>query len=206
MADAAQSQEPDDSEPTPERQAELQAAYDDNVTAGRAPYGGVAIRTRGELSWVMRERHWSGEPRSEEGKDAANLRDATLSRANLSGADLTWANLSGANLSLANLSGTNLGAVNLSSALLRRANLSDANLNLVDLQTSALATQARGYTNQRDECDPDSPLRGLRGVSKELRACTATTTAARALWSSREPIPRAVYARIPAPETRPSGN
>jgi hypothetical protein len=31
---------PDDSEPTPERQAELRAAYDANVAAGKAPYEG----------------------------------------------------------------------------------------------------------------------------------------------------------------------
>jgi hypothetical protein len=41
--------EPDDSEPTPERQAELRAAYEKNVAEGKASYEGVAIRTRGEL-------------------------------------------------------------------------------------------------------------------------------------------------------------
>jgi hypothetical protein len=69
----------DDSEPTPERQAELRAACDANVTAGKAPYEGVHIRTRGELSWIMHERDWSGEPRAG-GKDRANLTGADLSQ------------------------------------------------------------------------------------------------------------------------------
>ena len=34
-----------DSEPTPERQAELRAAYEANVAAGKAPYEGVELRT-----------------------------------------------------------------------------------------------------------------------------------------------------------------
>lgn len=42
--------EPDDSEPTEERQAELQAAREENVKANKPPYAGVAIGTRGNSS------------------------------------------------------------------------------------------------------------------------------------------------------------
>ncbi len=54
-----ESQEPDDNVPTPERQAELRAAYEKNVVEGKAPYARVEIRSLGELQWVMQERGWS---------------------------------------------------------------------------------------------------------------------------------------------------
>src|SRR5260221_12062524 len=53
-------QEPDDSGPTKERQAELRAAYEANMAQGKAPYDGVRIHTRGELRWVLNERGWFG--------------------------------------------------------------------------------------------------------------------------------------------------
>ena len=104
MADA-----PDDSEPTPERQAELRAAYEKNVAEGKASYEGVAIRTRGELLWVMRERGWSGWVHDlAAGYKPANLSGAHLNNANLRGADLTGAELDGANLDGADLDGADL--------------------------------------------------------------------------------------------------
>jgi hypothetical protein len=49
MSDDTKAQDqPDDSEPSAERQAELRAAYEANVAEGKAPYAGAAIRTRGE--------------------------------------------------------------------------------------------------------------------------------------------------------------
>ena len=120
-------EKPDDSEPTPERQTELRAAYEANVAAGKAPYAGVEIRTRGELSWVMRAHRWSSSAPLREGSERANLSGALLFDANLSGVNLNWANLSGADLS-ANLSGANLMSANLSGANLYSANLSGANL------------------------------------------------------------------------------
>jgi Pentapeptide repeats (8 copies) len=108
----------DDREPTPDRQEKLRAEYEANVAAGKAPYEGVEIRTRGELRWVMRERRWSGE----------NMFPAGYERANLSGADLFLADLRGAVLREANLSGANLVRSSLQGANLRRANLSGANL------------------------------------------------------------------------------
>lgn len=40
---------PDTSAPSPERQAELRAAYEANVAAGKAPYAGVRITTLSEV-------------------------------------------------------------------------------------------------------------------------------------------------------------
>jgi hypothetical protein len=48
--------DPDRREPDAERQAELRAAYDDNIAAGKPPYQDVPIRTLGEPQWVLRER------------------------------------------------------------------------------------------------------------------------------------------------------
>lgn len=123
---------PDDSEPTPKSQAELRAEYEANVAARKAPYAGIAIRTRGELSWVRRERYWYGEWGQEE-LDRANLSGANLAGANLSGAELRGAHLEGADLGLANLSGVNLGGADLKEAILKRANLNGADLEEANL-------------------------------------------------------------------------
>jgi hypothetical protein len=48
-------------EPDAERQAELRAAYESNVAAGRPPYQHVRILTLGALHWILRERDWSGD-------------------------------------------------------------------------------------------------------------------------------------------------
>jgi uncharacterized protein YjbI with pentapeptide repeats len=144
-AEATQS---DENGPTPERQAELRAAYEANVVAGKAPYAGVRIRTPGELRWIMQERRWSvalplqkADQRAKlSGADLADsdLSGAVLNSADLSGTDLDRANLGGAHLSGANLSGAHLFGVNLrmatladsdlSGAVLRFANLSEADL------------------------------------------------------------------------------
>jgi hypothetical protein len=146
---------PDDTEPTAERQAELRAAYDANVVAGKAPYAGVPIRTRGELSWVMLERRWQSGMLFVQGNERVDLRLADLSDSTLSGAVLFCANLSEANLMnadlsgvrLANatLSGTNLVGANLSGADLTNANLSGTVLRLATLSgTSLVATNLSG--------------------------------------------------------------
>jgi hypothetical protein len=119
---------PDDSEPSEGRKAELRAAYESNVAAGKAPYEGVNIRTRGELSWVSQERGWVAE---DEEAPASNLSGADLSWANLCGVDLNVANLSGANLHGANLSGADLGDATLSGADLSGARM-NANTRLTD--------------------------------------------------------------------------
>jgi uncharacterized protein YjbI with pentapeptide repeats len=111
---------PDDSEPTPERQAELQAAYDKNMAAGRAPYEDVHIRTQSELQWVLRVRGWSGDYPLPESREPADLRWA----------DLRDANLSGVSLYQADLHGADLRRTDLSHACLRRTTLSRARLGL----------------------------------------------------------------------------
>jgi hypothetical protein len=43
----------DESAPTPERQAESNAAYAANSSKGFPPYMDVEIRTKGELLWIL---------------------------------------------------------------------------------------------------------------------------------------------------------
>jgi Pentapeptide repeats (8 copies) len=132
--------EPDDSEPTPERQAELRAAYEANVAAGRAPYEGVRIRTRGELQWVMRQRDWSGE-RDAGDDEQPNLSGVDLREVNLSHVALRRANLSGAFLRGTNLSHASLRGANLSGAYLRRTTLSGTNLHYVRMDALTTVTE-----------------------------------------------------------------
>ena len=129
MSDERQQAQPDDSAPTPERQAELQAAYEENIGAGKAAYAGVHIRTRGELYWVTQERRWSGE---------LNLPEAS-ERANLSGANLNSADLRNASLQGADLSGANLVQAYLDGADLQHANLREANFDMASLEHVTLA-------------------------------------------------------------------
>ncbi|HEX8035384.1 MAG TPA: pentapeptide repeat-containing protein [Ktedonobacterales bacterium] len=226
MADEPKSEQPaetkptpDDSEPTPERQAELQAAYEANVAAGKAPYAGVEIRTRGELRWVMQERRWSSEVELPEGYErailsGANLRDASLSGADLRGANLSSARLRGANLSAAllsganlnsadlrgtNLSGTRLGGANLSGARLGGANLSaalvgGANLSGVDLRDANLSGTRLGGANLSGV-----DLRGARmNVETGLARATFSTTTrlADVIWNDA-PLARVVWEELP---------
>jgi hypothetical protein len=160
---AADDEQPDDTTPSPERQAELRAAYDANITAGRPPYVNTRLRSRGEVRWVMQERGWSGEhdayavkytltPQGEEAKAAdlrgvnlshVRLRDVYLRRADLSGANLVFADLTGAHLADAILTDADMGRVilhraelnyaTLTGAHLRQANLSSANLQYANI-------------------------------------------------------------------------
>lgn len=149
---------------SPERQAELRAAYEHNIAAGEAPYTGVRIRSRGELEWLLAERGWDTRKDSflvrnvllpqgitVERADLrgvmfgqvdlagaalrrADLRQANLAHANLAGADLVDADLSDAHLSFADLHGANLHSATLAGAHLRQANLSGATLRYADLR------------------------------------------------------------------------
>ena len=144
--------------PTPERQANLEAAYDENIKKGRVPYFKVEIHTYGELAWIMKKRNWSGEFPLTDGFVRANLSDANLDGINLNGMSLYGvilrgascfhvtlvdaelseadmsnlhsyeADLSSANLAGANLRGANLTYGNLSGAFLMMVNLSNADL------------------------------------------------------------------------------
>jgi hypothetical protein len=160
---ATADEQPDDTTPTPERQAEMRAAYNANIAAGRAPYAGIRLRSRGEVNWVLRERGWSGEPdaytvkymltpKGEEARPAdlrgvnlshVRLRDVHLRRADLSGANLVFADLTGAHLADAIFTDADMGRVilhlgelnyaTLTGAHLRQANLSAANLQYTNL-------------------------------------------------------------------------
>jgi Pentapeptide repeats (8 copies) len=126
--------QPDDREPSVERQAELRDQREKNEDRGKPPYAGVLVRTRGELQWILREHDWSGSV-TVPGKRAnlsevdfyeLNLGGIHLYRANLSGADLARADLAGADLSAANLMGARLSEANLSGADLREAIMDEA--------------------------------------------------------------------------------
>jgi hypothetical protein len=129
--------EPDDTPPTADRQAELERQYEANVRAGRPPYEAVEIRTRGELTWIMDTRAWSGalthlaggRPDLRRARlSPANLVGVNLYGADLSGADLHWVRLDQAGLGEADLSHTNLESAYLTSAHLWKANLTEADL------------------------------------------------------------------------------
>jgi len=138
----------DDSAPEAARQAELSAAYEANVAAGQPPYAGVAIRTRGELAWLMAERGWSGEhdaysvkyvlaPRGQS-SIPADLRSANLSHTTLGEVFLRRADLSGANLVFADLRGAHLADAQLTQADMGRIDLTGAELNYADLAQAHL--------------------------------------------------------------------
>jgi hypothetical protein len=95
MSDGRQAQ-PDDTEPTPERQAELQAAYEANMAAGKPPYQGVRIDYREELNWIVEVQGWSVD--LEEVGERPNLSGAIMVQASLAGANLAGAQLSGADM------------------------------------------------------------------------------------------------------------
>jgi hypothetical protein len=125
--------EPDNGVPSDDRQRQLRDACEANMAAGQAPYEGVALRTRGEVLWVLRERGWSGTFPTERGKGRPNLSGSLLSAVNLSGITLNAANLRGADLRRSNLSGVFLRGADLSDSYLRFANLNGAYLRFANL-------------------------------------------------------------------------
>jgi hypothetical protein len=130
-------QQPDTSEPSEERKANLEAAYEQQKYTD-APYKDVRIYTLGELQWILSQRQWSVEHRLPEGMQWANLSGANLTEADLNRADLSFANLSGARLSGANLSGAHLIEANLSRAYLEGVNLNGADLTGAKLRGASL--------------------------------------------------------------------
>jgi uncharacterized protein YjbI with pentapeptide repeats len=125
---------PDDSEPTPERQAELRKAYQANAAVGKPPYASVEIDSSGELNWIMRTHKWVGS--SDAPGRRANLSGADLYGVNLKGVQLYRANLSDTDLALANLAEAHLVAANLIGARLWETNLSGADLREVIMDES----------------------------------------------------------------------
>jgi uncharacterized protein YjbI with pentapeptide repeats len=144
MANDEQQHQPDTSEPSAGRKAELEKQYkaQKSITPD-SPYKDVVIRTLGEVQWIMTQRGWIGELDLSKGPEQAianrvNLSGATMSDANLSGAILSGANLSEVNLNRANLSGVDLLMANLSSATLRETNLNKTYLGGVNLAEAIL--------------------------------------------------------------------
>ncbi len=177
--------------PTATRQAELDAAYQANLAAGRPPYWHVHIHTLGELEWIMAQRNWSGNvdelnqiqrATQDEYIVVADLRDANfsaatlvnakligadLSRAFFLGADLTGAQLVDSNLSYARLRMANLNGANLQNATMtrvhgRRSTFNGANLTFASLQGARLS---------------QADLRGARLVGAHLDAATILSEA-----------------------------
>jgi uncharacterized protein YjbI with pentapeptide repeats len=141
--------EPDTSEPSEERKAELRASY---LEGSDAPYAGVEIRTLGELTWICTERGWSGEFDLADGMARPNFSKADLSPAIFSGATLieaklTEADLSRANLSKADLRGATLSGAFLNYATLEKANLSHANLSKANLSGADLSRASLSEAN-----------------------------------------------------------
>jgi hypothetical protein len=141
MAMGDDAEQPDDSAPTPERQADLRAAYEANVAAGRPPYAGVEIHTRGEVQWVLRERGWSAafDPQH---RPRVNLSGASFFAVNLRGVDLRYADLSGAFFYQADLSGADLWRARLSGAFLGGAHLNGASLRMARMDAATDLSRA----------------------------------------------------------------
>lgn len=185
--------QPDDSDPAPERQAELRAAYEANVSAGRPPYTDVQIRSRGEVMWILRERGWSGrygaytvkyvlKPRGQSAEPAdlrrANLGhvclgDVYLRRADLSDANLVFADLRGAHLTDANLAHADLGRGQLGRAELNYASLAGAHLREADLAAANLQ-----YANLAGARFHKGDLRGTVLHGAQMDASTILSDAA----------------------------
>ncbi|HEY7020823.1 MAG TPA: pentapeptide repeat-containing protein [Ktedonobacterales bacterium] len=182
----AATNEPDDTLPTPERQAQLRAAYDANIAAGKPPYANVRLRSRGEVRWILQERGWSGEydaytvkyvltPKGEEARAAdlrgvnlshVTLRDVYLRRADLSGANLVFADLTGAHLADVTLNDADMGRVILHRGELNYATLTGAHLRQADLSSANLQ-----YTNIAGARFHNADLRGtvLHGAYLDAR-------------------------------------
>src|SRR5260221_14767258 len=94
---------PDDAVPSAERQSELRALCEENLGAGKAPYAGVRLATRGELRWVLDEHGWSGEYDEYQVKYGQTPPRASTTRADLRQVDLAGANRGGGHLRRARL-------------------------------------------------------------------------------------------------------
>jgi hypothetical protein len=193
-----QAEQPDDNEPTPERQHELRAAYSENVNANRAPYTDVWIRTRGELFWIMHEHNWLNKDNTSKNRSVnlsgARFTGTDLSGVFLSGADLSnsyffRADLSSAKLWEANLKGSYLCEANLNGAWLWRANLSDTNLIRANLSGTHLREAKLCNSNlQESWMDVTTRLRSI--------VLDSQTRLAGVIWSG-VPLTHVDWSKIP---------
>ena len=137
-ADDMTTEQPDDAEPSPQRQAELRAAAEANVAAGRPPYQEVNVRTRGELHWIVAQHGWDTEHDEYTVKYVLEPKGISSVRADLRRIRLVGVNLAGAKLYRAHLQHANLSRVNLEGALLVDADLEEAGLGYSTLKGANL--------------------------------------------------------------------
>jgi Pentapeptide repeats (8 copies) len=171
MSEKQSQNSPDDSEPTTERQAELLAAYQANIEAGRAPYTEVRILTRGEVSWIIAQHPlWSGEYDDYTVKYTLIPQGIHVDRINLKGAWLADIDLAGMKLRRADLSGTNLVRANLADTELVDADLSNTDLGFSDLSRARLNWADLGGAHLREVsfCNAQMPFANLRGAGLAL--------------------------------------
>lgn len=186
--------EPDRSEPTEERKAELRAAYQEGANA---PYKGVEIHTIDELLWIFAERNWSTDYELPEGMtrpnlsesdlsgimlwsvrligaslDKANLREARLDEAEFSFATLRSANLRGVTLKDAGLIGATLSGADLHGATLTVANLTGAMLNGADFSEADLSFATLDEAELREATLSGADLTGARLNKADLRGAS----------------------------------
>jgi hypothetical protein len=162
----------DDSAPSLERQLELNAAYQDNVRLGRAPYDAVQIRTRGELTWIMNERGWYGtskEVRERNRRAVIDLSFADMRRINLRGSSFFLSNFTGSLLDFADLSDCNFYGGNFSGAYLNGTDFTESNLQIVNLSgANFLDTCLAGADLDEARLNGQTRLRGPK-VDKHTR-------------------------------------
>ncbi|HEV2235143.1 MAG TPA: pentapeptide repeat-containing protein [Ktedonobacterales bacterium] len=139
-APASRTGQPEDTDltPGPARQAELDAAYHENLARDRQPYQDVPIATRGEVHWILATRAWSGEPGDGERANFSGARflAPNLGKVRLYGANLTAAILEGCSLEDAVLTEATLDNADLRRARCTRADLRQARLNAANLETA----------------------------------------------------------------------
>jgi uncharacterized protein YjbI with pentapeptide repeats len=140
--------EPDDTEPTLDRQQELREACAKNREQRKAPYTGVHVQTKGELLWIMREQGWSGEQTALDSQQpnfnhaifaSANLRGVKLANAKLRNAYFAQTDLTEAELVWADLTLAYMHSAVLSGAHLERSSLRHAQLNHVTIEGASLS-------------------------------------------------------------------
>ena len=158
----------DDTEPTELRKVLLRAAYDRNNAEDRSPYDKVAIRTAGELLWLMRQHNWSGELDLPEGQERANLRMVNMHEVNICGIKLKEADLSAADLREVDLSAADLREANLRAIDLSGANLSGANLSGTDLSGADLSGAELGNIFLENTILDNADLRDARMDSETI--------------------------------------
>ena len=165
------------SAPTPERQAELEAAYQANLAAGAPPYAAAHFRDRAELEWVIARRGWDTRHDAYTVKYVLLPRGTVVERADLRGAvfgnlDLSGVQLRRADLSEANLVHTNLAGADLVDADFSRADLGFADLRNANLHSAHLAGTSVREANLSGATLHYADLRGARMYRADLTSAS----------------------------------